>query len=73
MGEGGVVLGVEEARIDRLEMDRLASSHEAGCAEIERAALSEFGDQGAAFRSRQQHGVTEMLAALRAPEHVRQE
>ena len=73
VGEGRVVLGVEEARIDRLEMDRLPSSHEAGRAEIEQAARSEFGDQGAAFWPRQQHGVTKMLAAARAPKHVRQE
>ena len=71
--EGRVVLGVEEARIDHVEMDRLAASREPGRAEIERAAGGEFGGQACAFLSRQQHRVTKMLADQRARKHVGKE
>ena len=53
-------------------MDRLPSSQEAGRAEIEQAARSEFGDQGGAFRSRQQHSVAKVLATERMRKRVRQ-
>ena len=73
LGEGRVVLGIEKARIDHVEMDGLAASREARCAEVERAACGEFGGKRGAFRARQQHGVAEMLADARAREHVRKE
>ena len=42
LGERRVVLGVEKARIDHVEMDGLAASREARGAEVERAARGEF-------------------------------
>ena len=70
LSQGRVVLGVEEARIGHVEMDGLAASREARGPKIERAARGEFGAKRGAFRSRQQHGVTEMLADARARQHV---
>ena len=71
--KGRVVLGVEETRIDHVEMDGLAASREARGAEIERAACGEFRDERGAFRPRQQHRVTEMLADARARKHMGEE
>ena len=73
LSKGGVVFRVEETRIDHLEMDSLAASREARSAEIERAACGEFGDKRSAFRTRQEHGVTEMFADARARKHMREE
>src|ERR1700722_8860075 len=73
LGEGRVVFGVEKARIDHVEMNGGAASREASGAEIERAASSEFGAKGGAFRPRKQHGVTQMLADARTRKHMRKE
>ena len=73
LGEGRVVLRVEEARIDHVEMDGPAASGETRGAKIERAARCEFGGERGAFRPRQQHRVAKMLADARAREHMGEE
>ena len=73
LSKGRVVFGVEKAWIDHVEVNGLAASRQARCAKIERAASSEFGAEGGAFRARQQHGVTQMLADARTRKHMRKE
>src|SRR3984957_1593944 len=73
LSQGRVVLGVEEAGVDHVEMDGLAASGETRRAEIERAARGELGDKRGAFRTWQEHCVTEMFANARARKRLRKE
>ena len=71
--DGGLVLGVEVARIAGDQMDGLAAPLQRDRSEIQPAVGGKLGELLGDVRARQQHRVAEMPAALLMSEHVRQQ